>query len=56
MIKEYLATESKKKQDKGHKNYVETGDNRQKNKNAGKIGNSNKLMDYKQFFQDEDSD
>jgi hypothetical protein len=35
--------------EKGNKNYVETGDSRQLNKSkaAGKIGNSNKLTDYR---------
>jgi len=58
-LKTYLATADRNNTAASHKNYVETGGG-QKKKNVGARGignNSNKLMDYKQFFVDEeDSD
>jgi len=57
-LKALLAIESRKENDGAHKSYVETGGG-QKRKNVGarRIGNnSNKLIDYKEFFKDDDSD
>ena len=58
-LKAYLAGQDRKVVEAGHLNYVETGGgHKAKNVGARGIGNnSNKLMDYKEFFVDEsDSD